>query len=81
MAKMVINLKELMQRKTISEGRDPRYNPITHLELSQRTGIPQTTISRWVGNRVDRVDLSILETLCRYFECGVEEILVFKSDT
>jgi putative transcriptional regulator len=80
MAKMVINLLELMRRKALLEGRDPAYNPITQLELSERTGIPQTTISRWAGNRVDRIDLGILEKLCRYFECGVEELLVFKSE-
>ena len=80
MAKMVINLPELMRRKAISEGRDPAHHPITQNELSERTGIPQTTISRWAGNRVDRIDLGILEKLCRYFDCGVEELLVFKKD-
>jgi DNA-binding Xre family transcriptional regulator len=56
-----------------------KYHPIAQLELSERTGIPKTTISRWSGNRVDRIGLEILEKFCRTFECGVEEIPVFRQ--
>jgi len=68
-----INLEELIRQKSNRDGRADR--PITQNEIALATGIPQGTISRWVGDKVDRLDKDILKRLCDYFDCEIGDLL------
>lgn len=70
-----VEISKLMLDKAIHDGRDPNTDPITQEELAQAIGVPQGTISRWVGNKVDRLDKRIMIKLCEYFECGISDLL------
>lgn len=74
MATMEIQIVQLMERKSRQLGRR-----ITQDEVATAVGIPRGTVSRWAGNKVDRLDRDVLARLCEYFECGIEELLVFKD--
>lgn len=69
---MEIALQALMDREKAA-GR-----PYTQEAIAEKVGMAQGTLSRWVGNKIDRVDIDILERLCEYFECDVNDILVTK---
>lgn len=59
-----VRLKELMEKRKITQER-----------LSEDTGIPQGTISRWAGNKIDRLDRHIMTKLCEYFKIEIGELL------
>jgi putative transcriptional regulator len=72
MPQVRVQISELLEAKARREGRER----ITQEELSAAIGIPQGTISRWAGNKVDRLDRHIMAALCDYFECDLNELLV-----
>lgn len=65
MAKLVIHLKELMEK----------HDNVTQKELSKATGIAQSTISRWVNQYVDRLDKNAIEAFCKYFDCKLTDLI------
>lgn len=73
---MHIRLNELMDEKTLKDGRDPKVNKVTQQEVSDAIGVPQGTLSKWAGNKVDRLDKRIITALCVYFQCGIDDLLV-----
>ena len=75
-----VQISQLMYDKTIRDGRDPNINPITQEEIAEAIGIPQGTISRWAGNKVDRLDKRIMVKLCEFFECEIGELLNLESN-
>lgn len=44
-------------------------------DLVRETGISRTTLTRIYYEESERIDLDILERLCRYFGVGVPEML------
>ena len=40
--------------------------------------IPQSTVSRWVGNRIDRYDKRIIAGLLEYFDCEVQDLIIIR---
>jgi len=74
-----VQIAELMQVKAVRDGRDIKVNPITQEEIAREIDIPQGTISRWAGNKVDRLDKRIMIKLCQYFDCEIGDLL--KIDT
>ena len=62
---MKLRLKQLMHERQVTQAK-----------LAEDTGIPQSTISRWSGNKVDRVELRLLNTLCEYFGVGLDELII-----
>ena len=75
MTTVKVKVADLIQQKMIRDGRDPSRNPITQQEIATATGIPQGTVSRWVGDKVDRLDKNIMVKLCDYFECDISDLL------
>lgn len=45
-------------------------------EVSKETSINKNTLYAMQNNNMTRVDLSVLDRLCTYFECDVSELLV-----
>lgn len=64
MEKIVLKLNKLMQDKEI-----------TCLELSKKTGIPNTTLSTLLKGRTDKIDIVKLRTICEALGCSLDYIL------
>lgn len=69
-----IRIVELMEQKR-NEGAT-----VTQEIISKATGIPQGTLSRWAGNKVDRLDKDIMAKLCEYFDCEIGELIVLERN-
>lgn len=44
-------------------------------DVSRDTGINRGTLTRMYYETIERVDLEVLDTLCGYFNCSIEELL------
>jgi putative transcriptional regulator len=65
-------LKRLRLEKEEREGRKLPYHVI-----SEETGLSQGVLVRLMNSRFDRVETPTLNALCRYFECGVGDLLEY----
>ncbi|MBL8165395.1 MAG: helix-turn-helix transcriptional regulator [Anaerolineae bacterium] len=72
---MKVRIVELMKEKSQRDGMT-----ITQEMVAKATNIPQGTLSRWAGNKVARLDKSIMAALCAYFECEVGDLLMLERD-
>ncbi|MHB8628702.1 MAG: helix-turn-helix domain-containing protein [Aggregatilineales bacterium] len=72
---IVSQLKELILKKQATEGREIAYD-----EIVAATGISKSTLSRLANNRRVRYDAHVLSELCRYFECGVGDLIKYYPD-
>lgn len=61
---MKIMLSEILDRKEISQNK-----------MAKDTGISITTLRNLNHNRTTRISFDILEKICIYLDCGVEDIL------
>jgi len=50
------------------------------MEVQRQTGLNYSVVSRWYRDRVDRIDLPVLEVWCQYLNVGVGDILVYQPD-
>lgn len=77
-----LNLEPHMKRKGYEMGKN---KPLTQMELANEIKVPQGTISRWVGSKIDSYNREILEKLMIYFGCELEDLFQiereFISDT
>lgn len=44
-------------------------------DVARATDIDRTTLTKLYHDRLIKLDLGVLDRLCRYFECGVEALL------
>ena len=44
-------------------------------DISRDTGINRGTLTRMYHETIERVDLEVLDILCHYFNCSVEDLL------
>lgn len=51
---------------------------ITH--LSKETGISRTTLTAIYYDRSEGISFQVLEKLCKYFNCKIDEIFEYKED-
>lgn len=68
-------LKVLIAEKEIREGRKLPYRTI-----AKETSISTSTLTAYIQQRTQRYDVSVLNTLCKYFDCQPGDILVYQSD-
>lgn len=66
---MKIMLNQILDDKGISQNK-----------LSKDTGISTSTIRNLNHNRTTRISLDILEKICNYLDCGVEDILCVEKE-
>ena len=43
-------------------------------DVMRDTGVNRGTITRLYHERAERVDLASIEKLCRYLDCGIEDL-------
>jgi len=68
-------LKELIAEKEFVEGR-----VITMLEIANATGIHRMTLSKLANHRGYNPTADILDRLCTYFGCRIEQLAVHLPD-
>jgi len=70
-----IRLKELVAEKEFREGR-----VVTFKEIAEETGIHRVTLSKLANNKNLNVGTDMLDRLCRYFGCRIEELAEYIDD-
>ncbi len=55
-------------------------NKIVLLQVQSETGLNYATVSSWVKNQVTRADFPILEKWCKYLNCGIGDLLIYKEE-
>ena len=66
------NIGVLIAQKAAREGRKLPYRVVTG-----ETRLSSGVLTRLVNSDFDRVERGTLDTLCRYFECGVGDLLQY----
>ncbi|MDE6969433.1 MAG: helix-turn-helix transcriptional regulator [Eubacterium sp.] len=61
---MKITLNQVLDHKGISQN-----------QMAKDTGISTSTLRNLNHNRTTRISFDILEKICQYLECGIEDIL------
>jgi len=73
---IVSKVRRLRFEKEEREGRK-----LTYEALTKETGLAPSTLARLLKNEpIERVDGQTLETLCRYFDCSVGDLLEYVPD-
>ncbi len=65
---MQIMLNQILENKGLSQN-----------QVSKDTGISTSTLRNLNHNRTSRISFDILEKLCIYLNCGVEDILCLEK--
>ncbi len=68
-------LKERIAEKEFREGR-----AITMLEIAASTAIHRMTLSRIANHRDYNPTLDLIDKLCAYFDCRIEQMVEYISD-
>lgn len=61
---MKITLNQMLDSRGISQN-----------QMAKDTGISTSTLRNLSHNRTTRISFDILEKICQYFNCGIEDIL------
>ena len=67
-------LKILIAEKEFREKRKLPYRII-----SEETGVSITSITAYATQKVARFDAPVLQAFCKYFNCGVGDILFYEK--
>jgi len=71
-----IQIQEVMKQKRIAWGRK-----ITLCEVAIATGISRTTLFRIMKNTDYSAGMDLVDKLCTFFECEIQELVKFVPDT
>lgn len=66
---MKVMLNQLIDSKGISQN-----------QISKDTGISVATLRNLNHNKTTRISFDVLEKICNYLNCGVEDILFVEKD-
>ena len=69
-------LKELLAEREFREGR-----VITLTEVASATGVHRMTLSKIANHRGYNPNADVLDKLCTYFGCRIEELVEHVTDT
>lgn len=63
-----IKIMELLQERGISKN-----------QICKDLNIPRGNFNRYCRDEFQRIDANLLLKLCKYFDCGIEELLEIKQ--
>lgn len=66
---MKITLDQILENKGISQN-----------QMAKDTGISVTTLRNLKNNKTTRINFDILEKICNYLDCGVENVICVEKD-
>lgn len=61
---MIITLNQVLEDKGISQN-----------QLAKDTGISVETIRNFKNNKTTRISFDVLERVCNYLKCGIEDVM------
>jgi putative transcriptional regulator len=67
-------LKILIAEKEVKENRK-----LTLRTISQEAGVSTNSLTAYTNQNVDRFDAPVLEAFCKYFNCGIGDILFYEK--
>jgi putative transcriptional regulator len=70
-----VNLQQMMLDASAKQG-----EVITIEDVAKGTGIARNTLSRIKNKPGHSTSTDVINKLCNYFECGVEEIVSYRPD-
>lgn len=74
---IAIKINQLIARKNLEDGR-AKTNLGT---LAEEIGISRNTLYLWMQpGGIKQVSINTLDALCKYFDCGVGDILEYVPD-
>jgi DNA-binding Xre family transcriptional regulator len=73
--RIVSRLPILMAEKQMRENR--KINVIT---VARETGLARPTIASWIRSDLKRFDEDTIIAFCKYFECGLSDLLLLEDD-
>lgn len=44
-------------------------------EIVEATGVSFTTVQRWMRNEVSKIEGTVIEAFCAYFDCDIGDLL------
>lgn len=59
-----------LAQKEIKEQRRIKIN-----EIVAATGVSFTTVQRWMRNEVSKIEGTVIEAFCAYFDCDIGDLL------
>ena len=69
------NLKALIAEKEFNEKKR-----ITYDEISKKTGISRTTLSKLASTPGYTTGTNVLEKLCIFFQCSIDQLITIVPD-
>ncbi len=78
MSKRVLRnrVQELIAIKSRNEDRKKR---LSNRQVAIETGLSKVTVDKYVNNQIIQYDANVLEVFADYFNCDIDELLVFKE--
>lgn len=73
MAQLRNNLRALLTEKY--GGKLP-----SQMVIAADMGLSQTTVSRWLAEKIDRFDTDILVKMCLFLDCNVGDLIYLEFD-
>lgn len=64
---MKITLNQVLENKGISQN-----------QMAKDTGISVETIRNFKNNKTSRISFDVLEKICNYLDCGVEDVMCWR---
>lgn len=61
---MIITLNQVLEDRGISQN-----------QMAKDTGISVETIRNFKNNKTSRISFDVLEKVCNYLNCGVEDVM------
>lgn len=65
---MIITLNQVLEDKGISQN-----------QMAKDTGISVETIRNFKNNKTSRISFDVLEKVCNYLKCGVEDVMCLEK--
>lgn len=68
------NLKELIEKKSLQEGRK-----VSGAEIANEIGIQRSAMAKMIRDEGYTTTTKTLDSLCRYFGCRIEELVTYED--
>ena len=68
------NLKQLIERKSLREGRK-----ISGTEIANEIGIQRSAMAKMIRDEGYTTTTKTLDALCQYFDCRIEDLVTYKK--
>ena len=65
---MIITLNQILEDRGISQN-----------QMSKDTGISVETIRNFKNNKTSRISFDVLEKVCNYLNCGIEDVMCLEK--